>query len=163
LLEIQQQHQHDGATMPATSGRVRMPHNNRMHSSAALKMTGIWKNTIGYDPYAAEGEEQAGQVSASAHEQAQGLMALAKLSNKSVRVASFPSPLYDNDAHGRLCIAVAVERRAWRVQKVRDAGPLDLPVPELSGRRRPEAGARRCLVVLCTCGATCGGDLFLCG
>lgn len=35
--------------------RVRMPHNNRMHSSAALKMNGIWKNTIGYDPYAAEG------------------------------------------------------------------------------------------------------------
>ena len=33
-----------------------MPHNNRMHSSAALKMTGIWTNTIGYDPYAAEGE-----------------------------------------------------------------------------------------------------------
>lgn len=40
--------------MPATAGRVRMPHNNRMHSSAALKMTGIWKDTIGYDPYAAE-------------------------------------------------------------------------------------------------------------
>lgn len=35
--------------------RVRMPHNNRMHSSSALKMNGIWKNTIGYDPYAAEG------------------------------------------------------------------------------------------------------------
>jgi hypothetical protein len=34
--------------------RIRMPHNNRMHSSAALKMTGIWKDTIGYDPYAAE-------------------------------------------------------------------------------------------------------------
>lgn len=40
--------------MPATAGRVRMPHNNRMSSSAALKMTGIWKDTIGYDPYAAE-------------------------------------------------------------------------------------------------------------
>lgn len=40
--------------MPSAPGRVRMPHNNRMHSSAALKMTGIWKNTIGYDPYAAE-------------------------------------------------------------------------------------------------------------
>lgn len=31
-----------------------MPHNNRVQSSAALQMTGIWKNTIGYDPYAAE-------------------------------------------------------------------------------------------------------------
>ncbi|RLN61925.1 hypothetical protein BBJ29_006814 [Phytophthora kernoviae] len=67
--------------MPATAGRVRMPHNNRMHSSAALKMTGIWKDTIGYDPYAAEGEKQ--EKSESSYEQAQGLMALAKLSNKS--------------------------------------------------------------------------------
>ena len=33
-----------------------MPHNNRMDSSSALKMTGIWKNTIKYDPYAPEGE-----------------------------------------------------------------------------------------------------------
>ncbi|KAJ0391319.1 hypothetical protein P43SY_010629 [Pythium insidiosum] len=68
--------------MPATAGRVRMPHNNRMHSSAALKMTGIWKNTIGYDPYAAEGEEKQEQVSQSSYEQAKGLMALAKLSNQ---------------------------------------------------------------------------------
>lgn len=70
--------------MPATAGRVRMPHNNRMHSSAALKMTGIWKNTIGYDPYAAEDEKQ--ETSETSYEQAKGLMALAKLSNKSVGV-----------------------------------------------------------------------------
>ncbi|TDH65895.1 hypothetical protein CCR75_002043 [Bremia lactucae] len=68
--------------MPATAGRVRMPHNNRMHSSAALKMTGMWKNTIGYDPYAAENEKQEKTVDTS-FEQAKGLMALAKLSNKS--------------------------------------------------------------------------------
>ena len=42
--------------MPATAGRTRMPHNNRVQSSSALKMTGIWKNTIKYDPYAGEGE-----------------------------------------------------------------------------------------------------------
>lgn len=94
--------------MPATAGRVRMPHNNRMHSSAALQMTGIWKNTIGYDPYAAEvrfhprrlrrgsryqslskrpmcAQDEEKKVSESAYEQAKGLMALAKLSNKSVR------------------------------------------------------------------------------
>lgn len=69
--------------MPASAGRVRMPHNNRMHSSAALKMTGIWKDTIGYDPYAAEDEKQ--EATESSYEQAKGLMALAKLSNKSVR------------------------------------------------------------------------------
>eukprot|EP00638_Chattonella_subsalsa_P007121 CAMPEP_0117736524 /NCGR_PEP_ID=MMETSP0947-20121206/1984_1 /TAXON_ID=44440 /ORGANISM="Chattonella subsalsa, Strain CCMP2191" /LENGTH=200 /DNA_ID=CAMNT_0005551837 /DNA_START=234 /DNA_END=837 /DNA_ORIENTATION=+ len=45
-------------------------------------MTGIWKNTIGYDPYAAEGEEAGGQE--NAFEQAQGLMELVKLSNKGV-------------------------------------------------------------------------------
>ena len=68
--------------MPATSGRVRMPHNNRMHSSAALKMTGIWKNTIGYDPYAAEDEKK--ETTETSYEQAKGLMTLAKLSNKGV-------------------------------------------------------------------------------
>ena len=68
--------------MPATAGRVRMPHNNRMHSSEALKMTGIWKNTIGYDPYAADDEKT--ETSETSYEQAKGLMALAKLSNKSV-------------------------------------------------------------------------------
>ncbi|CAI5714168.1 unnamed protein product [Hyaloperonospora brassicae] len=67
--------------MPATAGRVRMPHNNRMHSSTALKMTGIWKNTIGYDPYAAADEKT--ETSETSYEQAKGLMALAKLSNKS--------------------------------------------------------------------------------
>ncbi|GMF13127.1 unnamed protein product [Phytophthora lilii] len=45
-------------------------------------MTGIWKDTIGYDPYAAEGEKQ--EKSETSYEQAKGLMALAKLSNKSV-------------------------------------------------------------------------------
>ncbi|CAM9221549.1 unnamed protein product, partial [Choristocarpus tenellus] len=70
--------------MPATAGRVRMPHNNRMSSSSALKMTGIWTNTIGYDPYAAEDGAQVDEDSQNAYEQAQGLMALAKLSNQGV-------------------------------------------------------------------------------
>lgn len=38
--------------MPATAGRVRMPANNRVHSSAALQTHGIWQSAIGYDPYA---------------------------------------------------------------------------------------------------------------
>ena len=74
--------------MPATSGRVRMPHNNRVSSSSALKMTGIWKDTIGYDPYAGDGDDRAAAVDeeerAVASEQAQGLMALARLSNQGV-------------------------------------------------------------------------------
>ncbi|KAK4789328.1 hypothetical protein SAY86_020647 [Trapa natans] len=38
--------------MPATAGRVRMPANNRVHSSAALQIHDIWQSAIGYDPYA---------------------------------------------------------------------------------------------------------------
>lgn len=51
--------------MPATAGRVRMPHNNRMSTSASLKTTGIWATTIGHDPYAGQaddGEEREQQV-----------------------------------------------------------------------------------------------------
>ena len=33
--------------MPATAGRVRMPTNNRLHSSEALRTTGIWANYLG--------------------------------------------------------------------------------------------------------------------
>lgn len=61
-----------------------MPHGNRVSSSSALKMTGIWTNTIGYDPYAAEGGGADAEDEANAYEQAQGLMALAKLSNQGV-------------------------------------------------------------------------------
>lgn len=63
-----------------------MPHGNRVSSSSALKMTGIWTNTIGYDPYAAEGGGADAEDEANAYEQAQGLMALAKLSNQGVRL-----------------------------------------------------------------------------
>lgn len=70
--------------MPATAGRVRMPHGNRVSSSSALKMTGIWTNTIGYDPYAAEGGGADAEDEANAYEQAKGLMALARLSNQGV-------------------------------------------------------------------------------
>ena len=44
--------------MPATAGRVRMPHNNRMTTSATLKTTAIWQKTIGHDPYANAEEKQ---------------------------------------------------------------------------------------------------------
>ncbi|CAA0833802.1 CAX-interacting protein 4 [Striga hermonthica] len=44
--------------MPATAGRVRMPANNRVHSSAALQTHGIWQSAIGYDPYAPNKDEK---------------------------------------------------------------------------------------------------------
>ena len=38
--------------------RVRMPHNNRMSASTALRTNDMWSKTIGHDPYAA-GEQDA--------------------------------------------------------------------------------------------------------
>ncbi|GAB2214736.1 hypothetical protein Drorol1_Dr00019098 [Drosera rotundifolia] len=77
--------------MPATAGRVRMPANNRVHSSAALQTHGIWQMTIKYDPYAPNKDDKgsSSQVNASsvepegenAYASFQGLLALAKITN----------------------------------------------------------------------------------
>ncbi|KAL5747819.1 hypothetical protein ACOSP7_024837 [Xanthoceras sorbifolium] len=77
--------------MPATAGRVRMPANNRVHSSAALQTHGIWQSAIGYDPYAPNKEESKSSAqpkSASNEPDAenpynsyQGLLALARITN----------------------------------------------------------------------------------
>jgi hypothetical protein len=65
-----------------SGSRVRMPHNNRVSSSVSMKMTDIWTNTIGYDPYAAEGEAAKKAVGQEeTMERAKGIMALAKISN----------------------------------------------------------------------------------
>ena len=64
-----------------SGGRMRMPQGNRVSSSAALKMTGIWTQTIGYDPYAADGENE-GKSAAEKEEEAErqkGIMELARL------------------------------------------------------------------------------------
>ena len=52
--------------MPATAGRVKMPHNNRMSTSATLKSTSIWANTIGYDPHRNVEEEEGAAAKNSA-------------------------------------------------------------------------------------------------
>ncbi|KAL2487788.1 CAX-interacting protein 4-like protein [Forsythia ovata] len=77
--------------MPATAGRVRMPANNRVHSSAALQTHGIWQSAIGYDPYAPNKDDKkndsslksAGAASEPETENAyasfQGLLALARI------------------------------------------------------------------------------------
>lgn len=67
--------------MPATSGRVRMPHNNRMATSGSLKTSNIWSKTIGHNPYAAESEEKEATDSAADTEKARGLMELARSQN----------------------------------------------------------------------------------
>ncbi|GLT64585.1 hypothetical protein SLA2020_370700 [Shorea laevis] len=75
--------------MPATAGRVRMPANNRVHSSAALQTHGIWQSAIGYDPYAPNKDDSKGSSnpkSSNAEPEAenayasfQGLLALAPI------------------------------------------------------------------------------------
>mmetsp|Transcript_33790 Transcript_33790/g.74121 ORF Transcript_33790/g.74121 Transcript_33790/m.74121 type:complete len:195 (+) Transcript_33790:175-759(+) len=79
--------------MPATAGRVRMPANNRMQTSASLNTHGIWQNAIGYDPYA--GEKDAAKATAGAsseatadgqnmYENMKGLLALARMTHGKV-------------------------------------------------------------------------------
>ena len=83
--------------MPATAGRVRMPANNRVHSSAALQTHGIWQSAIGYDPYAPNKEDnkKSSQPKASdaaaaepagenAYASFQGLLALARVTSNNV-------------------------------------------------------------------------------
>nr|CCA14908.1 conserved unknown protein putative [Albugo laibachii Nc14] len=60
--------------------RLRMKY---QFDSLTLKMNGMWKNTIGYDPYAATDEGT--QDCELARDQAKGLMALAKLSNQNTQ------------------------------------------------------------------------------
>ncbi|RRT52689.1 hypothetical protein B296_00044130 [Ensete ventricosum] len=70
--------------MPATAGRVRMPANNQVHSSAALQTHGIWQSAIGYDPYAPANKVSAkesalpdedGSAAENAYANFQGLLA----------------------------------------------------------------------------------------
>ncbi|KAG5378128.1 hypothetical protein IGI04_025970 [Brassica rapa subsp. trilocularis] len=71
--------------MPATAGRVRMPANNRVHSSAALQTHGIWQSAIGYDPYAPTAKEepkttqQKSDDPENSYASFQGLLALARI------------------------------------------------------------------------------------
>lgn len=69
-------------TMPASAGRVRMPHNNRMSTSATLKTHAIWQTAIGHDPYANSSETQeSAEATAAAKQKAQSVMDLARSQN----------------------------------------------------------------------------------
>ncbi|KAI4299293.1 hypothetical protein L6164_032764 [Bauhinia variegata] len=81
--------------MPATAGRVRMPANNRVHSSAALQTHGIWQSAIGYDPYAPNKEDKndpsiqssnADPNAENAYASFQGLLALARITGSNADV-----------------------------------------------------------------------------
>jgi len=71
--------------MPAQSGRVKRPANNRLSVSTSLNTTDIWKNSVGYDPYSGENETKFGDPihqmnTEEAHKNRRaGVMALARL------------------------------------------------------------------------------------
>ncbi|GJP61974.1 hypothetical protein CLOP_g19089 [Closterium sp. NIES-67] len=73
--------------MPATAGRVRMPANNRVHSSAALQTHGIWQSAIGYDPYAPDEKKAGAEGEDNAYDSFQGLLQLAKLTGSGADAA----------------------------------------------------------------------------
>ncbi|KAF5470543.1 hypothetical protein F2P56_011047 [Juglans regia] len=83
--------------MPATAGRVRMPANNRVHSSAALQTHGIWQSAIGYDPYAPTKDDDkntskpnsstAEPETDNAYASFQGLLALARITGSNANEA----------------------------------------------------------------------------
>mmetsp|Transcript_12654 Transcript_12654/g.19016 ORF Transcript_12654/g.19016 Transcript_12654/m.19016 type:complete len:171 (-) Transcript_12654:73-585(-) len=61
--------------------RIRMPHNNRMSASTALRTNDMWSKTIGHDPYG--GGEQEAASNSNAEIASASLMLLAKMSNLS--------------------------------------------------------------------------------
>lgn len=67
--------------MPATAGRVKMPHNNRVSAGAALKTSDMWSKTIGHNPYANEEESADAAAAAADAEKAKSLLELARLQN----------------------------------------------------------------------------------
>jgi len=69
--------------MPATAGRVRMPHNNRVSTSSALATSDIWSKTIGHDPYAASSEldGETAEAQAENERRTKGFMELARHQN----------------------------------------------------------------------------------
>mmetsp|Transcript_27101 Transcript_27101/g.68294 ORF Transcript_27101/g.68294 Transcript_27101/m.68294 type:complete len:282 (+) Transcript_27101:3-848(+) len=74
--------------MPATAPRIKMPANNRMHSSAALRTTDMWSNVIGDDfgkanDAAGAAAAAGGSGQGNAYEMSQNLMQLARLSGAS--------------------------------------------------------------------------------
>jgi len=59
----------------------RMPHNNRMSTSASLKTHDIWKSTIGHDPYAASEETERDEKTKLNEEKAKTLLQIARSQN----------------------------------------------------------------------------------
>mmetsp|Transcript_35963 Transcript_35963/g.78714 ORF Transcript_35963/g.78714 Transcript_35963/m.78714 type:complete len:207 (-) Transcript_35963:77-697(-) len=76
--------------MPATAGRVPMPHGNRLSVSDSLKTHDVWQKAVGYDPYAG-GDEGAAETAipevGEINSSAKGLFRLAQLTGNSSTLA----------------------------------------------------------------------------
>lgn len=59
--------------------RVKMPHNNRVSSSVALKTNSMWSKTIGFDPYAPTAVDTKREEELA--DQAASVLLIAKMSN----------------------------------------------------------------------------------
>ena len=86
----------DSSTMPAAAGRVKMPANNRMQTSASLNTRSIWQNAIGMTVRGAEQRQRVarplaplvtGAASAEAASAARGVKALLALLMGTMRVS----------------------------------------------------------------------------
>ncbi|KAJ7949815.1 CAX-interacting protein 4-like [Quillaja saponaria] len=120
--------------MPATAGRVRMPANNRVHSSAALQTHGIWQSAIGYDPYAPNKDEnknssqpksETSEVDAeNAYANFQGLLALA-------RITSGPNADVDRGACKKCGRVGHLKFQCKNLVKVRDDDEKDTEAVQL--------------------------------
>jgi hypothetical protein len=60
---------------------ARMPHNNRMSTSATLKTHAIWQTAIGHDPYANAEEKEDTVVTEADKEKARSVMEMARSQN----------------------------------------------------------------------------------
>lgn len=123
--------------MPSTGGRVKMPHNNRLSTSGALKSNDMWSKTIGHDPHASEveGEASARQEQASAREaREKGLLELARLSNLgsgAERGANFAQQVFWGlKRKGQ-------PPKGWEIPELPSSGD-DESLPEINKRRRPD-------------------------
>ena len=65
--------------MPATAGWVRMPQSNRVAVSASLRTHAIWTESVGYDPYAPEKQQEAAAAEDALKDKAKELLTLARL------------------------------------------------------------------------------------
>lgn len=93
--------------MPATAGKVRMPHNNRMTTSNSLKTSDMWSKTIGHDPHANREDEGTDAATAAADAQkAKSLMELARLQNVAGRAR-------DGGGDGGASATNEFARQAW--------------------------------------------------